>query len=93
MRHLVSEVGKPCPRHVHTPCPQLLSVKKYGPCAGNAVRMAAVVADAVLSAVPGARLCTMQGGDKRNAIARECRATLAVSERHHEGGAFLGGKL
>ncbi|GAB4815754.1 hypothetical protein N2152v2_002800 [Parachlorella kessleri] len=45
---------------------------------GNAVRMAASVVDELLAAVHGARLCSMQGGDKRNAIPRECTAIVAV---------------
>lgn len=47
--------------------------------AGNAVRMAAATVEAVLAAVPAARIVGMRGGDKRNAIARECTATVAVS--------------
>lgn len=46
--------------------------------AGNAVQMAAALADAALRAAPGARLASMAGGDKRNAIPRECSALLAV---------------
>ena len=42
--------------------------------------MAAAVVEAALAAVPEARLVSMQGGDKRNAIPRECTAILAVSE-------------
>lgn len=45
---------------------------------GNAVRMAAATVEAVLAAVPAARIVGMRGGDKRNAIARECTATVAV---------------
>ncbi|EFN51344.1 hypothetical protein CHLNCDRAFT_59267 [Chlorella variabilis] len=45
---------------------------------GNAVAMAAAVAEASLAHVPAARLVTMQGGDKRNAIPRECSALLVV---------------
>lgn len=45
---------------------------------GNAVKMAAGIVEAVLSEVPGARLVSMAGGDKRNAIPRECFSTLAV---------------
>lgn len=40
--------------------------------------MAAAVADAVLREIPGAVLASLAGGDKRNAIARECTALLAV---------------
>ena len=40
--------------------------------------MAAAVAEASLAHVPAARLVTMQGGDKRNAIPRECSALLVV---------------
>ena len=45
---------------------------------GNAVRMAAAAVDALLREVPGAALASMQGGDKRNAIPRECRAVVCV---------------
>lgn len=45
---------------------------------GNAVRMAAATVEAVLAAAPDARLVGIRGGDKRNAIARECSATVAV---------------
>lgn len=45
---------------------------------GNAVSMAAAAVEAALVAAPAARLVTMQGGDKRNAIPRECSALLAV---------------
>lgn len=41
--------------------------------------MAAATVEAVLAAVPSARVVGMRGGDKRNAIARECTATVAVS--------------
>lgn len=47
---------------------------------GNAVRLAARVADAVMSATPGTRLAGIAGGDKRNAIPREAAATLLVRE-------------
>jgi dipeptidase D len=46
---------------------------------GNAVRFVAQIVNAVLSAAPSARLESVAGGDKRNAIAREASATLAVS--------------
>lgn len=66
----------PPPTHLFTP------LLPYPPNpAGNAVRMAAAVAEAALAASPGARLCSIQGGDKRNAIPRECLATIAVSNR------------
>lgn len=45
---------------------------------GNAVRMAAAVVEHVLQAAPEARLVSLAGGDKRNAIPRECSALLAV---------------
>ncbi|KAL4434503.1 hypothetical protein ABPG75_000944 [Micractinium tetrahymenae] len=45
---------------------------------GNAVRMAAATVEAGLAAVPAARLVDVRGGDKRNAIPRECSTTLAV---------------
>ena len=48
---------------------------------GNAVRLAARVADAVIAATPGVRLARIAGGDKRNAIAREASATLLVRLR------------
>ena len=48
---------------------------------GNAVIMAAQLAEAVLKAVPGARLASLQGGDKRNALAREASAVLLVRIR------------
>lgn len=47
---------------------------------GNAVRMAAATLDQVLAAVPGARVAGIQGGDKRNAIARECSAVVSVPQ-------------
>ena len=47
---------------------------------GNALRLAAAVVEAALSAAPGARLASMAGGDKRNAIPRECSAQLAVPQ-------------
>ncbi|KAI3439136.1 hypothetical protein D9Q98_001544 [Chlorella vulgaris] len=47
---------------------------------GNAVRMAAAVVEASLAAVPATRLVSLQGGDKRNAIPRECSALLVVPE-------------
>lgn len=43
--------------------------------------MAAATVEAVLAAVPASRLVAVHGGDKRNAIARECAATVAVRER------------
>ncbi|PSC67193.1 aminoacyl-histidine dipeptidase [Micractinium conductrix] len=45
---------------------------------GNAVRMAAATVEAILAAAPTARLVSMHGGDKRNAIPRECSATVVV---------------
>ena len=45
---------------------------------GNAVIMAAQLVEAVLKAVPAARLAAFQGGDKRNALAREASALLLV---------------
>jgi dipeptidase D len=45
---------------------------------GNAVKMAADAAEAVLAAVPGSRLGWIRGGDKRNAIPRECTAAVVV---------------
>ncbi|KAK9830529.1 hypothetical protein WJX72_012284 [[Myrmecia] bisecta] len=51
---------------------------------GNAVIIAALVADAVLQAVPLARLASIRGGDKRNAIPRECKAILLVPEASAE---------
>jgi dipeptidase D len=47
---------------------------------GNAVKIAAAVVEAVLEAVPDARLALLQGGDKRNAIPREASADVAVPE-------------
>ena len=44
-----------------------------------AVRMAAAAAEAALAAAPGGVLVTIAGGDKRNAIPRECSATIVVS--------------
>ncbi len=40
--------------------------------------MAAAVVEASLAAVPATRLVSLQGGDKRNAIPRECSALLVV---------------
>lgn len=45
---------------------------------GNAVRMAAVAVEKALVAAPNARLVSINGGDKRNAIPRECRAVVMV---------------
>ena len=45
---------------------------------GNAVRFAARVTDAVIAAAPGTRLCSIAGGDKRNAIPREATVCLLV---------------
>jgi dipeptidase D len=56
---------------------------------GNAVRMAAAAADAVLSRVAGARLASLAGGDKRNAIARECAAVLAVPAAERDAAAAV----
>ena len=41
--------------------------------------MALQVLQAVLEKVEGARLIQISGGDKRNAIARECSAIITVS--------------
>ena len=49
-------------------------------CPGNAVRMAAATVEAILAAAPTARLVSMHGGDKRNAIPRECSATVVVRQ-------------
>jgi len=46
---------------------------------GNANRMLAITVAALLGAAPGTRLVTVKGGDKRNALAREASAVLAVS--------------
>lgn len=70
-----------CPSSPTHPLIHPHSLKPQPPTpAGNAVRMAAAVAEAALAASPGARLCSIQGGDKRNAIPRECLATIAVSK-------------
>ncbi|KAK9818925.1 hypothetical protein WJX74_001245 [Apatococcus lobatus] len=45
---------------------------------GNAILMAVQVLQAVLGKVEEARLMMISGGDKRNALARECRAALTV---------------
>jgi dipeptidase D len=45
---------------------------------GNAVRMAAVAVEKALLTAPNARLVSINGGDKRNAIPRECRAVVVV---------------
>ncbi len=45
---------------------------------GNAVRMAAVAVEKALVAAPNARLVSINGGDKRNAIPRECRAIVML---------------
>lgn len=47
----------------------------------NAVRLAAQALEAAFVAEPQARLVAINGGDKRNAIPRECRAILAVPMR------------
>lgn len=41
--------------------------------------MAAAVAESVLEHIPTAHLAGMLGGDKRNAIPRECTVTVSVS--------------
>lgn len=41
--------------------------------------MTACVLDSLLAAVPGTLVCSVAGGDKRNAIPRECVVTVAVS--------------
>lgn len=46
---------------------------------GNAVQLAARTVDRILHVIPGARLVSIQGGDKRNAIAREATAELLVA--------------
>ena len=46
---------------------------------GNAVIMATQSVEALLKAVPAARLAAFQGGDKRNALAREASALVLVS--------------
>lgn len=45
---------------------------------GNAVRMAALAVEKALLVAPNARLVSIRGGDKRNAIPRECRAVIMV---------------
>lgn len=47
---------------------------------GNAVKMAANAVEAALEAAPGARLVSVSGGDKRNAIPRECRASIILPQ-------------
>lgn len=47
---------------------------------GNAVVMAGIVASDVLSQIPEAKLVTIEGGDKHNAIPREAHAVVAVPE-------------
>lgn len=47
---------------------------------GNAVKMAATTVEAALEAAPGARLVSVSGGDKRNAIPRECRVFIIVPQ-------------
>lgn len=59
---------------------------------GNAVRMAAATVDALLASVPGARLVAIHGGDKRNAIARECRAVVSVPAGAQDSAAAVVGK-
>ena len=51
---------------------------------GNAVRFVAQIVNAVLSAAPTARLASITGGDKRNAIAREASAMVLVSGYHSQ---------
>ena len=51
---------------------------------GNAVRFVAQIVNAVLSAAPTAKLASIAGGDKRNAIAREASATVLVSGYHSQ---------
>lgn len=46
---------------------------------GNANRLLAITVAALLGAAPETRLVTIKGGDKRNALAREASAVLAVS--------------
>jgi len=46
---------------------------------GNAVQLLARTLRSLTAAVPGARVAALSGGDKRNAIAREARATLLLA--------------
>eukprot|EP00887_Chlorella_sp_A99_P003745 scaffold7.g3745.t1 len=59
---------------------------------GNAVRLTAALAEAVLAAVPGAALASIAGGDKPNAIPRECSATLVVPKAALADAALVAGK-
>lgn len=51
----------------------------------NAVRLAAQATDEVLRSCSAARLVTIAGGDKRNAIPRECRSVLVLVPEDAEG--------
>lgn len=50
----------------------------------NAIRLAAIAIDSVLRAVPNAQLCRIMGGDKRNAIPRECTFVLSFPTKSRE---------
>ena len=51
---------------------------------GNAVQVIALVLSRLLKDCKGARLVSFEGGDKHNAIPRESRAVVAVSEAELE---------
>lgn len=52
-----------------------LNINEYR---GNAIIMTAIISEAVLQTIPGSGFAEIRGGDKRNAIPRECFATLVV---------------
>ena len=44
----------------------------------NAIRLAAVLIDAIIQVAPNSRLIEIRGGDKRNAIPRECTFVIGI---------------
>ena len=54
---------------------------------GNAIQILGQAVRTLISAIPGVRLSTFQGGSKRNAIAREAEAVVLIPEdRLHQAG-------
>lgn len=60
---------------------------------GNAIRLAARVLHALRGALPALQLGTLSGGDKHNAIPRECRAELAVPGAEFQRAADLAAEM
>lgn len=58
----------------------MLATENFGctQCRGNAVKWMTIVIHDILKAVPSARIVQVGGGDKRNALAREAQAIVAL---------------